>query len=111
MRDKFADLEEPKFETAKLFFGLLVLLAIFLAYSWSGATAVTVSGVVQSAGSATFGKIMGGTRQIASVRLADGTIVQAYVVSDNLVSPGDNVELLQEHRLLGGSTFQIVAKK
>ena len=55
-------------------------------------------------------RIAGGTRQAASVRLGDGSLVVAYVVSTNSVAPGESVELLVEPRLLGPTAYQIVGK-
>ena len=110
MRDKFAVLERPSPRTVLSVLGFLLLVVIALAYTWSGTAPVPVSGVVQSAGTASYGRIRGGTKQVASVLLSDGTVVPAYVVSGGLVSVGDNVRVLKERRLFGGSTYQVIAK-
>lgn len=63
----------------------------------------------QSSGTDSFGRIRGGTQQVALVLLKGGAIVPAHVVSGGLVSAGDHVHVLKQHRLLGGSYYQIVA--
>ena len=110
MRDNFAALERPSWHTVSSVLGFLFLVVVVLAYTWSGSAPVSVSGVVQSAGAASYGRISGGTQQVASVLLSDGTIAPAYVASGGLVAVGDNVRVLKERRLFGGSTYQIVAK-
>ena len=111
MGDPFAKLERPSLSTVLRVIGLFVLVAYALAYGWIGNEAVPVTGVVQSVGPSSFGKYQGGTQQAASVRLADGSLVQAYVISGGLVSAGERVQMYKEARLFGAmTTYQIVAK-
>ena len=111
MGDKFASLERPSANTLLRVFGLIAAFVLFLAYTWSGATPVRISGVVQSAGTSSAGKLRGGTQQTALVLLNDGKLVPAYVASTSLVSPGDKVNVLKEHTLLGTFTYQIASKR
>lgn len=111
MTDKFADLEQPKSRT---FFDVLVLaliVGVFLLFRWSGSEPRRLDGVVESTGTISVAKIKGGTREEASVRLADGTLVFAVVVSGGPLSKGDKVLLLEASRPLGGPVYQVVGKR
>jgi hypothetical protein len=110
MRDKFADLEEPKSRTLVGALLGLVFVSLFLAFLWSGSAPRHTQGIVQSSGWISVARIAGGTRQAASVRLSDGGLVVAAVVSTQSVRPGDSVEVLVEPRLLGPPAYQVVGK-
>jgi len=82
-----------------------------------------VVGVVQSSGAISLGKINGGTRETASIRLADGNVVLAYVnfggplpagegstLSSGPLSTGDSVTLLEQPRLLLPPSYEVIAK-
>ena len=111
MADKFADLEEPKSRNVLGLLAVLLIVGIFLLFRWSGSAPRRVSGIVQSAGAIAVGRIGGGTQESATIRLADGTIVIAYVVSGGPLAPGDSVNLVEEHRPMGGPVYQVVGKE
>lgn len=111
MIDKLAIHEKPSPRTVISVIGFVLFVLFFLAYSWSGAAPATVFGVVQSSGVEFVGKAQGGTQQVALVLLSDGTVVPASVVSGGLVGAGDNVRLLKQRRLVGGSFYVIVANE
>jgi hypothetical protein len=111
MRDKFAKLDRPSATTVLRLAGFICLLCLALAYTWSGSTTAPASGIVQSAGSFSGGRISGGTQQTALVRVSSGALVPAFVAPSLMVVPGDNVQMLKQSRLFGGPTYQIVSKK
>ena len=84
---------------------------MFLLFRWSGSEPRRLAGVVESTGAISVAKIQGGTREEASIRLSDGTLVFAYVVSGGPLSEGDRVLLLEAHRPLGGPVYQVVGKE
>jgi hypothetical protein len=111
MSDRFEEVEEPKIRVARdmLIAGLIVCTFLLLRFSAWGPKQAT--GVVESSGAISVPKIAGGTREEAYVRLADGTLVFAYVVSGGPLSKGDKVFLLETHRLWGGAVYQVVGKE
>jgi hypothetical protein len=110
MRDKFAQLERPSFRTLSKVAWFLLFVAALLGLTWSGAQPTQANGIIESIGSASYGRTHGGTQAAASVRLGDGTVVVASIVSGGPYVPGDSIHLLKERRLLGGAVYQVVAK-
>ena len=110
MADKFAKLEQPKSRTLAGVLAVLFIVTVFLLFQWSGSAPTQLHGVVESAGAINLGRTSGGTRESAMVRLDDRTLVKAYVISGGPLTSGDKVALLEEHRLLGGPIYQVVAK-
>ena len=111
MTDKFEAVEEPK---SRFIFGVLAVMlvvGVFLLFRWSGSEPRQVSGVVESTGSVSVAKVQGGTREEASVRLADGTLVFANVVAGGPLSKGERVLVLAQDRPLGGVVYQVVGKE
>jgi hypothetical protein len=111
MTDKFADLEAPKSRVTSALLALFVAFGLFLFFRWSGSTSLPVTGVVESTGTISVAKIQGGTRKQASVRLEDGRLVFAYVVSGGPLAEGDRVRLVEQRRPLGGPVYQVVANQ
>jgi hypothetical protein len=110
MTDRFADVEVPKSRRIHGVLAVVLIVGVFLLFRWSGSEPTRLAGVVESAGPVSVAKIQGATREQASVRLADGTLVLAYVVSGGPLSEGDRVLLLEANRPLGGSVYQVVGK-
>jgi hypothetical protein len=110
MQDKFAQLERPSFSTLSKAAWLLLFVAAFLGLTWSGAEPTRANGIIESVGSASYGRVHGGTQAAASVRLTDGTVVVASIVSGGPYASGDSIRLLKERRWLGGAVYQVVAK-
>jgi hypothetical protein len=111
MTDKFADLEPPKPRFGLGVIAVVLIVGMFLLFRWSGSEPRRLSGVVESTGAVAAAKIQGATREEATIRLADGTLVLAYVVSGGPLSKGDQVSLLAQDRLMGGTVYQVVGKR
>ncbi|WP_036164657.1 hypothetical protein [Noviluteimonas dokdonensis] len=111
MTDRFADVEEPRSRIAVGILAAVLIVGVFLLFRWSGSEPRRLVGVVESTGSISVAKIQGGTREEAAVRLADGTLVLAHVVSGGPLSEGDRVLLLKAQRPLGGPVYQVVGKE
>jgi hypothetical protein len=110
MSDKFAALEESKWRITLGVLPVLFLLTVLILFQWSGAPSTPVTGIVESAGAVSVARISGATREAASIRLSNGSLVIAQVLSGGPLAPGDHVRLLEEHRVLGGPAYQVVAK-
>jgi hypothetical protein len=111
MSDKFAALEESKWRIALAVLPVLFLLTVLILFQWSGAPSNAATGIVESAGAVSVARISGATREAASIRLSNGSLVIAQVLSGGPLAPGDHVRLLEEHRIIGGPAYQVVAKK
>ena len=110
MSDKFADLEEPK-SRSKLFFMIaLVLFGIFVVYRWSTSDFQPLHGKVESVDTASVAKASGPAVETASVRLSDGSLVEAEVVSGGPLSIGDQVRLVVRPASALGTPYEVVAK-
>ena len=91
--------------------GAAILLSAYVAWHLPSGSPISHAGVVQTSGSISASRIKGGTREAATVLLADGTVVTAYVVSGGALSAGDRVRVLEQRALLGPSAFQVVARE
>ena len=111
MLDKFAIVEESKGELWLGAIFVLFLVSVIFCFRWSGATSIRVAGIVESSGPINLGKMSGGTREIASVRLTNGALVSAPVVSGGPLTAGDTVTLLEEPKSIGVSAYQVVGKE
>jgi hypothetical protein len=111
MTDKFEDAEAPKSHLGRGVIATMLIVGVFLLFRWSGAEPRRLAGVVESTGAVSVATIQGGTREEATVRLADGALVLAYVVSGGPLSKGDQVSLLVQDRLMGGPVYQVVGKR
>ena len=110
MTDSYDDSEKQQSRVVFAVFAGAIIVAIFFAYRWSGSTPIRLTGVVQSMGTIETPRSLGGTQAVASVRLNDGTLVEAYVASDEPLSAGNAVQILQKPSLLGGSTYLVVSR-
>jgi hypothetical protein len=101
----------------------VLALGLAIEYYPAIAPARKVVGVVQSSGTFNLGKINSGTHETASIRLADGSVVLAYVnfggtlpagegatLPSGPLSAGDAVTLLEQPRLLRPPSYEIIAK-
>ena len=68
-----------------------------------------ISGIVESAGPLATSGLSGGTRQVASVRLTDGTVVLADARLIRPLSAGDGVALLVQPSSFGMPRYVILA--
>ena len=112
MKDKFATLESrSKAGTIIGVLSIAGLIAVMYALFWCPAKAPrSVTGTVQSSGAVSVARVSGATREAASVRLDDGTVVTAQVAGGGPLAPGDRVRLLEQSRLLAGPAYQVVSK-
>lgn len=111
MKDKFADLEEPKQRTWPAAVGLLIFVVFLFAYRWSGAKPEKVLGTVESAGTISVAKVEGSTQEAARVRLDNGDLAMAMVASGGPLHNGDRVIILKEARLFGAPAYVVTAKE
>lgn len=103
----------------------IAVLALGLAIEYYPAISPVrkVVGIVQSSGTFSLGKINSGTHETASIRLADGNVVLAYVnfggtlpagegatLFSGPLSAGDAVTLLEQPRLLLPPSYEVIAK-
>ena len=88
----------------------VLFVGLFLASRWPASAPRSLTGTVQNSGSVSVARVQGGTQSAASVRLSNGNLVTAYVVSGGPVTPGDKVRLLEQANLFGAPVYQIVAK-
>ena len=71
----------------------VLILSPAPAPSLSKSSLKSISGTVVSSGAINLGKYSGGTREMALVRLPNGSTVSALVASGGPLSPGDRVTL------------------
>ncbi len=102
--------------------GVAVMLAFAVLYNQATVSTRKVIGIVQSAGPISVAKVQGGTREAASVRLADGHVVLAYVdygtqltagdsvtLSTARLTAGDAVTLLEQSHVWGPPGYEVIA--
>ena len=91
----------------------LVLSLAFKHYPAAAPPKMTV-GIVQSSRAHSFGKLQDGWRETATVRLADGKLVLAVVLSDFIsdrpLSTGDVVTISEQPRMGEGPIYKVVAR-
>ena len=110
MSDKFADLEESKFRK-KLIFGIvIVLFVILVGYRWSKSDWQPLHGKVESVDTSSIADASGSAVQTASVRLSNGSLVVAEVVSGGPLSVGDQVRLVVRPASATGNPYEVIAK-
>jgi len=68
-----------------------------------------VSGIVVSTGAVSVGRVCGGTREVASVRLPDGRVAYAFVDSVGPLLPGTHVSLQKQWSQCNPVTYEVVA--
>jgi len=112
MKDNFAALEDrSKVGTIIGILSIAGIIAVMYAmFWWPAKVPRSVAGTVQSAGVVSVARVSGATREAASIRLEDGTVVTAQVASGGPLAPGDRVRLLEQPRLLVGPAYQVVSK-
>ena len=112
MTDKFAALEPSKIGVfAGAVVACLVIVGGFVLLNWSGSAPQSLSGVVETVGPVSVSRVHGASQEAASVRLSNGALVTAYVVSGGPISPGDPVRVLEQSRLVGWPSYEVVAKE
>ena len=110
MSDKFADLEESRSRSKFVLVLGVVLLGIFVVYRWSTTDWQPLHGQVESVDAASVGNAPGHTVETASVRLSDGSLVEAEVISGGPLSVGDQVRLVVKPTSAIGTPYEVVAK-
>ena len=110
MSDKFAELEEPK-SRSKMVFGLgIVILVIFAIYRWSTTDWQPLHGTVESVGASSITQTSGPATANASVRLPDGSLVEAEIISGGPLTVGDQVRLVVRPNSAIGTPYEVVGK-
>ena len=110
MSDKFADLEEPKSRSRLVLVLAVVLLGILVVYRWSTSDFQPLHGKVESIDAPGIAKASGPGVETVSVRLPDGSLVAAEVVSGGPLSVGDQVRLVVRPATTVGTPYEVVAK-
>ena len=112
MKDEFAALEsQSRVGTIIGVLSIAVAIAVmYVMFWWPAKAPRSVTGTVQASGAVSVARVSGATREAASVRLDDGTIVMAQVAGGGPLAPGDRVQLLEQSRLLVGPAYQVVSK-
>jgi hypothetical protein len=89
----------------------VVLLAAVASWAfWRTLTSgAMVSGIVVSTGAVSVGRVCGGTREVASVRLPDGRVVYASVDSGRPLLQGTHVSLQKQGSQCNPVTYEVVA--
>src|SRR4051812_35503692 len=112
MVDKFAALEPSKIGVfAGVLAACLIVVGGFVLFNWSSNAPRSLSGVVQGVGTISVARSQGATQEAAPVRLSNGALVTAYVVSGDPIAPGDAVRVLEQPRLVGWPSYEIVARE
>ena len=86
----------------------VVIAGVLIAIAWSalnqaGGPVQEVTGTIQSVGGLPSTGETGPSAQLASVRLADGTVVQAVIVDPALVRPGQVGKVRVYRRVFSGA--------
>ena len=102
--------ESPKLSFAGLVFALCAFVAFYFARAMPSGDPTSTTGVIEITGNVSYTKQPLGTSQAASVRLSNGAVVYAYVISGGPYSPGDSVAIRQQQYLIGPPSYQVIAK-
>ncbi len=108
MKDKFADLAEPKSRSMILVVVALVLFAAFLVYRWSTADWQPIHGTVESVAPAGVAQTNGAAAGTVSVKLPDGSVVLAQVTGGVPLHAGEQVRLVQQPASATGIAFAVI---
>ena len=100
MKDKFAELEEPKKRTLPAALMVLALMAGFTIHHLSNTKPIQLAGVIRSTTD---------PRQ-TTVRLDNGLLVTASASKDVPLSNGEHVLLLEKTSLFAAPVYQITGK-
>ena len=101
MKDKFADLEEPKSRTLRVVIAVIVIIAVISAFGLFNPKPIKLSGVVESLGSAN------STTGQPSVRLDDGTLITVSRTGNPPIAAGDRVVVVEQRKLFGRPSYTI----
>lgn len=110
MSDKFADLEDPKSRSRMVLVLAAAVLGIFVIYRWSTSDWQPLHGTIESVDASNVAKATGPAVETASVRLPDGSLVVAEIVSGGPLSAGDQVRLVVRPNSSTGTPYEVVAK-
>ena len=100
MKDKFAELEEPKKRTLPAALVVLVLMGGFTIHHLSNTKPIQLSGVIQAATD----------QQGISVRLDNGLVVTATASKGLTLASGEHVLVLEKTSLFAAPAYQITGK-
>jgi len=100
MKDKFAELEEPKRRTLPAALVVLVLMGAFTIHHLSNIKPIQLSGVIQAATD----------QQGVSVRLDNGLVVTAIASKGLPLTNGEHVLVLEKTSLFAAPVYQIAGK-
>ena len=97
MKDKFAELEEPRKRTLPAAIAVLVAITSLFAYRLSHTKPIELSGLVESVAS----------DHVAKIHLDNGLTVNAKVSSSHDPSSGQRVTVLETVSLLGAPAYVV----
>ena len=100
MKDKFAELEEPKKRTLPAALVVLALMGGFTIHHLSNTKPIQLSGVIQAAAD----------QRGVSVRLDNGLVVTATASKGVPLSNGEHVLVLEKTSLFAAPVYQITGK-
>ena len=110
MSDKFAELEKSKSHSKFALVLGVVLLGIFAVYRWSTTDWQPLHGSVESLNASSVASVSEPKVETASVRLPDGSLVEAKIVSGGPLAVGDQVRLVVKPAASTGTPYEVVAK-
>ena len=100
MKDKFAELEEPKKRTLPAALVVLALMGGFTIHHLSNTKPIQLAGVIQ-----------GATDQpVVSVRLDNGLVVNAIASRGLPLANGEHVLVLEKTSLFAAPVYQVTGK-
>ena len=88
----------------------MVVFGIFVIYRWSTSDWQPLHGIVESIDTSNVAKASGPAARTASVRLPDGSLVEAEIVNGGPLSAGDQVRLVVRPNSTIGTPYEVVAK-
>ena len=88
----------------------LLALVLTIQYYPGSPRARTVLGVVRSSGAVAASGVNGGVREVATIKLVDGNVVLADVLSGGPLSAGDAVTVLAQPHMFGMPSYEVVVK-
>jgi hypothetical protein len=101
MKDKFADLEEPKNRTLPTALSILAILAAMFAWHMSSIEPVELSGIVESTDD---------SRRSSSIRLDNGMVVSASLSTNLAVTKDDRVVVVEHTKIFGAPAYRVAGK-
>ena len=102
MKDKFADLEEPKNRTLPTALAILTVMAAMFFWHLSRIEPIELSGIVESTDE---------SKRSSSIRLDNGIVVSASLPTTVVAIEGDRVVVVETTRVFGAPDYQVAGKR